>query len=119
LNDKERSIRGSRILVIGAAYKPGVSDIRGAPTIEIMDRLAVLGADIGYSDPHVPQLKTSNGLSFRSVPLDTATVTGTDLVVVATYHKTVDWSLLAEHGSLILDARGVHELRGLSTVHIL
>jgi len=69
LNDIGRSMRGSRILLVGVAYKPNIGDVRESPAIEVADRLLSRGALVRYVDPHVESLSTHGGVSLRAVEL--------------------------------------------------
>jgi UDP-N-acetyl-D-glucosamine dehydrogenase len=103
LNDAGRPVHGSRILILGVAYKAGVGDLRESPALKIIDLLRARGADLGYHDPHVPEL-ADRGL--RSVELEPA-VAEADLVVIVTAHPSVDHAELARRARSVLDLRGV------------
>jgi UDP-N-acetyl-D-glucosamine dehydrogenase len=105
-----RAIKGSRILVLGIAYKKNVDDMRESPAVQIMEQLRDLGALIDYHDPHVPVFPKMREHRFdlRSVPL-TAEMLGTyDAVLLTTDHARVDYALVREHARLIIDTRGVY-----------
>ena len=103
LNDASRSVRGSRILVLGASYKRGVGDIRESPALKIMELLLARGADVVYHDPYVPEL---SGLGLRSVELSEG-LDGADLAVIVTAHPGVDHEAVAASAPLVVDFRGV------------
>jgi UDP-N-acetyl-D-glucosamine dehydrogenase len=103
LNDASRSVRGSRIVVLGASYKRGVGDIRESPALKIMELLLARGADVVYHDPYVPEL---SGLGLRSVELPEA-LDGVDLAVIVTAHPGVDHEAIAASVPLLVDFRGV------------
>jgi UDP-N-acetyl-D-glucosamine dehydrogenase len=103
LNDRGKSIKGSRVAVIGVAYKPGVGDVRESPALKIISLLAKLEADVGYHDPHVPALSDS-GLS--SSPLDEL-VAEADLVLIVTAHPTVDHAEIVSRAEAVVDLRGI------------
>jgi UDP-N-acetyl-D-glucosamine dehydrogenase len=103
LNDAGRPVKGSRIAVIGVAYKPGMGDTRESPALKIIALLAALGADIRYHDPHVPAL-TEPGL--RSQSLDD-TLQDVDLALIVTAHPSVDHDLVARRARIVVDLRGV------------
>jgi UDP-N-acetyl-D-glucosamine dehydrogenase len=109
LNDDGRALRGSRVLVLGVAYKGGVGDIRESPALKLIDILRSRGADVGYHDPYVPEL-SRHGL--RSEELGEA-VEAADLVVLVTAHPSVDHGAVLEGARRLLDLRGV--TRGLET----
>lgn len=108
LNERGKAIKGSRILVLGLAYKKNIDDTRESPAVEIMDLLQARGALIDYSDPHVPVFPRKRNYHFdlQSVPLDVQTVASYDCVVLATDHDGIDYALLQEHAQLIVDTRG-------------
>lgn len=103
LNDAGKPVKGSRILVLGASYKPGVGDIRESPALKIMYLLRALGADLVYHDPHVPELRE---LGMSSVPLQ-GEAAGADLVAIVTAHPNVDYEQLVSEAQLVVDFRGV------------
>jgi UDP-N-acetyl-D-glucosamine dehydrogenase len=103
LNDAFKPVRGSRVLLLGVAYKGGVGDLREAPALKIIRRLRELGADIAYHDPHVPEL-TEHGLA--SVDLDDG-VDSADIVCIVTAHPEVDHERVVREAQLVLDFRGV------------
>jgi UDP-N-acetyl-D-glucosamine dehydrogenase len=107
LNDAGKPVRGSRILVVGVAYKGGVGDMRESPALKILRLLRERGGDVAYHDPHVPALP-DHGL--RSVELP-AGAEGVDLALIVTAHPGVDHRAITEQAQLTLDLRGV--TRGL------
>ena len=107
LNDIGRSMRGSRILLIGVAYKPNIGDVRESPAIEVADRLLSRGALVRYVDPHVASLSVRGGTGLQAVELTAAELEASDLVVITTAHTAIDWALIRERAPLVLDTRGV------------
>lgn len=111
LNDAGRAIRGSNILLIGLAYKKNIADARESPSFEILERLLDLGANLSYHDPHVPVApKTRRHPEFagiHSLELSAETLCAQDAVLIVTDHDAVDYAMLAEHASLVVDTRGV------------
>ncbi len=109
LNERGKAVRGSRVLVLGLAYKKDVGDVRESPAVEMMELLAAKGARVDYSDPHVPEFPRMRRYCFdlKSVPLDAATLASYDLVLLATDHAKFDYRLILEHAPLIVDTRGV------------
>jgi UDP-N-acetyl-D-glucosamine dehydrogenase len=103
LNDVSKPVRGSRVLLLGVAYKAGVGDLREAPALKIVRRLRELGADIAYHDPHVPEL-AEHGL--QSVDLDDE-VAAADVVCIVTAHPEIDYEGVVREAQLVLDLRGV------------
>ncbi|HSG12480.1 MAG TPA: nucleotide sugar dehydrogenase [Gaiellaceae bacterium] len=100
-HSKERSLKGSRILVLGVAYKPDIADVRESPAVKIISLLRGAGAEVAYHDPHVPSLD-ENGLAMESVALEPS---GYDCVVVVTNHSEIDYDRLVEESSLVVDLR--------------
>jgi UDP-N-acetyl-D-glucosamine dehydrogenase len=103
LNSQGKAVHGSRIVLLGVAYKPGVADLRQSPALKILKLLAESGADLAYHDPHVPQLPEA---SLSSVSLDEV-LDGADLVVIVTAHKEIDYATVVAESPLVLDFRGV------------
>ena len=110
LNDRGRSVKGSKVLVLGIAYKKNVDDMRESPSVELMEILRDKGAEIAYSDPHVPVFPKMREHYFdlKSMPLDAASIASYDLLLLATNHDAFDYDLIREHARLIVDTRGVY-----------
>jgi UDP-N-acetyl-D-glucosamine dehydrogenase len=110
LNQRQRSVRGSRVLVLGIAYKKDVEDMRESPSVELMEILRGKGALVHYSDPHVPVFPRMRDHYFdlSSVALSPQSIASYDLLLLATGHSTFDYDLIARHASLIVDTRGVY-----------
>ena len=108
LNDHGKAIKGSRILVMGLAYKKNIDDTRESPAVEIMSLLEEKGADIGYSDPHVPVFPRKRDYHFNltSVPLTADTISDYDCIVIATDHDAFDYDALVYNARLVVDTRG-------------
>ena len=108
LNGHSKSVRESNILVLGAAYKKNVDDMRESPSLELIEKLKNLGAKVDYHDPHVPILPKMRhyNLSMESVVYDKETIQEYDCIVIATDHDRVDYSLLNQ-AKLVVDSRGV------------
>nr|WP_247723128.1 nucleotide sugar dehydrogenase [Pseudomonas chengduensis] len=108
LNDHGKAIKGSRILVLGLAYKKNIDDSRESPAVEIMELLQAKGAIIAYSDPHIPTFpkKRDHHFDLQSVPLSAQTLEDFDCVVLATDHDGFDYELLQSQAHLIVDTRG-------------
>ncbi|OFW49755.1 MAG: UDP-N-acetyl-D-glucosamine dehydrogenase, partial [Actinobacteria bacterium RBG_16_67_10] len=100
-HSRQRSLKGSRILVLGVAYKPDISDTRESPAVKLISLLHNAGADVDYHDPHVPSF-TENGVEMSSVPLDAGAY---DCVVVVTNHSGIDYERLVDDANLVVDLR--------------
>jgi UDP-N-acetyl-D-glucosamine dehydrogenase len=108
LNELGKPLRGSRVLVIGLAYKPDVDDVRETPAAEIIKLLFEHGADVGYHDPHVPLfagMRKYREYHMHSTPLTPATVQAADCVLIVTNHAAIDWAMIAAHARLVVDSR--------------
>jgi UDP-N-acetyl-D-glucosamine dehydrogenase len=117
LNGARRSVNGSRVLVLGVAYKKDIDDLRESPALDIIRLLQDKGAEIEYHDPFCAEIRDDGhtplrGLPLRSVPLTPETLGAVDTVVVVTDHTAVDYALVARHAPLVVDTRGV--MRGHS-----
>lgn len=108
LNLRKKSINGSRILVLGIAYKKNVDDMRESPSVFLMEKLRDLGADIAYSDPHVPVFPKMREHHFdlSSVPLSPASIADYDCVLLATDHDKFDYAMIKANAKLVVDSRG-------------
>lgn len=108
LNDRRKCVNGSRVLVLGIAYKANVDDMRESPSVIIMDKLRQLGADISYSDPHIPKFPKVRHHSFdlESVDLTPESLSDFDCILLATDHEEFDFDMIRNHARLIVDARG-------------
>jgi UDP-N-acetyl-D-glucosamine dehydrogenase len=104
LNRRGRGIRGSKVLVLGVAYKPDIDDVRESPSLDILERLREKGARIDYSDPHVPSIDFF-GRRMKSVPLTPARLRAYDCVVIATPHKAFRWAPVVRSARVIVDTR--------------
>ncbi len=110
LNERGRSLKGAKVLVLGIAYKKNVDDMRESPAVELMELLRDKGAMVEYSDPHVPVFPKMREHSFdlKSVDLSPALIARYDLVLLATDHTKFDYDMLQKHAKLIVDTRGVY-----------
>jgi UDP-N-acetyl-D-glucosamine dehydrogenase len=105
-----RPLRGSRVLVLGIAYKKNVDDMRESPAVEMMELLVARGAQVAYSDPHVPVFPRMREHRFdlRSVALTPEAVASYDALLLATNHDAFDYEALRRQARLIVDSRGVY-----------
>lgn len=111
LNAQGKPVKGSRILLVGLAYKPDVDDTRESPTFVVWDRLEALGAEVAYVDPYVPVVPPTREHPHRagtpSVAWDEATLRGFDAAVILTHHRTLAYDDLVAWVPLVVDTRGV------------
>lgn len=110
LNSRSRPVKGSRILILGLAYKKDVDDTRESPSAELIELLVHKGAQVDYSDPYVPVFPRKRNYQYdlASVALTPESLAAYDCVVVATHHQAFDYALIQRHAALIVDARGVY-----------
>jgi UDP-N-acetyl-D-glucosamine dehydrogenase len=102
------SLSGSRILVLGVAYKPDIADMRESPALKIISLLQRAGAEVSYHDPEVPAFE-ENGISLSSVPLEPEAY---DCVVIVTDHSSVDYERLVDEARLVVDLRNATGVNG-------
>jgi UDP-N-acetyl-D-glucosamine dehydrogenase len=108
LNDRKKSIKGSKLLILGVAYKKDVDDLRESPTLKIMQLLQQRGAQLDYNDPYFPQLhkmRHYNYENMKSVPLSPQSIGGYDGVVIATDHSSYDYGAIVDAAKLVVDSR--------------
>ena len=119
LNQRGLAIKGSRILVLGIAYKRNVDDMRESPSVQLMELLRSKGAEIAYSDPHVPRFPSMREHQFdlASVDLSAESVAGFHAVLLATDHAAFDYPMILDNAQLIIDTRGVYRHQATNVVH--
>jgi UDP-N-acetyl-D-glucosamine dehydrogenase len=96
---KQRSLKGSRLLLLGVSYKKDIGDMRESPALKLIHLLGNAGAELAYHDPHVPELPR---LGLASVPLEPAAY---DAVVIVTDHSSIDYEKLVKDAELVVDLR--------------
>jgi UDP-N-acetyl-D-glucosamine dehydrogenase len=104
LNDRERSLRGAGVFVMGVTYKAEVNDVRESPALEIIEMLEKKGARVSYTDPFTPEI-TVNGLKLKSMEATPENISAADCVLILTSHSSFDWGLVAERAKLVVDTR--------------
>ena len=119
LNQRGLAIKGSKILVLGIAYKRNVDDMRESPSVQLMELLRSKGAEIAYSDPHVPRFPSMREHQFdlASVDLSAESVAGFHAVLLATDHAAFDYPMILDNAQLIIDTRGVYRHQATNVVH--
>jgi UDP-N-acetyl-D-glucosamine dehydrogenase len=109
LNDRSKAVKGSKVLILGLAYKPNVDDDRESPSYVLMDLLKERGAAVAYHDPYVPVIRPTrehpHWVGTPSVPWNRETIQGFDAVLLATNHQSVNYQELAEWAPCIIDTR--------------
>jgi UDP-N-acetyl-D-glucosamine dehydrogenase len=107
LNDRGRSVKGSKVLVLGLAYKPDIADVRESPSFELIELLLDRGADVQYTDPFVSKTRPMRkyNLDMRSVDLTPSSIASFDCVLVSTNHSSFDYAMIAKHAKLVVDTR--------------
>jgi len=115
LNRHQKSVRGSRIHVLGVAYKAGVNDIRESPALNIMKMLRDKGATLSYSDPFIPVVR-EEGIELDSLDLKNGTLKGVDCVAILTAHPGVDYDAVVKAAPLVVDTRNA--LQGCKAEHV-
>lgn len=108
LNERGKSLKGSKVLVLGLAYKKDVDDVRESPSVTLIELLQQAGAKVSYHDPHIPvakPMREHNITHMKSVPLTPASLKSYDCVLIATDHTRVDYDMVCEHAPLVVDTR--------------
>ena len=111
LNDQQKSVKGSKILILGVAYKKDIDDMRESPALSVIDLLRSRGADVVYHDPFVPEVTfdhaytIGDGDPLRNQELTDDLLRESDCVIICTEHSTVDYKRVCELGKLIVDTR--------------
>lgn len=118
LNGKKKSLNGSKVLVLGLAYKPDIDDVRESPSLELIELLKAGGAKVDYNDPYLPKTHKMReyDLKMKSVPLTAAKVKSYDCVLISTNHSDYDYRWIVKNAQLVVDTRnataGVKSGRG-------
>lgn len=107
LNEKKKSLKGSKVLVLGLAYKPDIDDVRESPSLELIELLQEKGAKVDYNDPYIPQTHKMReyDLKMKSRPLSAAMLRGYDCVLISTNHSDYDYKWIVKHAKLVVDSR--------------
>ncbi len=106
LNDQKKSVNGSKVLLLGLAYKRGTSDWRESPSVEVAERLAAGGAEVSVCDPLIAEVNTEH-LEFPLVPFESEVLGAADLVIVLVDHQEFDPAVIAEHAALVFDTKNL------------
>ena len=127
LNDAEKAVKGSKVLLLGVAYKRDVDDVRESPALSIIDRLRAKGANVRYHDPFVKELNfedahiEASGEPLSSMPLSDDELKSTDCVIIVTDHSEIDYKRVCSLAPLIVDTRNAlnGELRSASKARVI
>ena len=113
LNDQSKSLKGSKVIVLGLAYKKNVDDPRESPSIKLLELLQAKGAEIAFSDPYIPVFPRMREHYFdlKSTPLTEETLSSADCILISTDHDDFDYDLIQKHSKLIVDTRGRYQQR--------
>jgi UDP-N-acetyl-D-glucosamine dehydrogenase len=117
LNGVGKSVKGSRILVLGVAYKPDVSDLRESPALDVIGLLGQKGARVTYHDPYVPEVK-HDSWNLRCVPNLQAALKSADCVIITTHHSVYDWDMVLRTSRLIVDTRNALGAKGKASAKV-
>jgi UDP-N-acetyl-D-glucosamine dehydrogenase len=110
----QRAMKGSKILVLGVAYKPDIADMRESPAVKLISLLVNAGADVSYHDPHVPAFE-EHGMRMESVPYEP---TAYDCVVIATDHRSIDYEQLVDDAAVVVDLRNATGAKGAASPNV-
>jgi UDP-N-acetyl-D-glucosamine dehydrogenase len=105
MNERGKTLKGSHCLVLGAAYKPEIDDIRESPALDVIGLLQNMGAIVEYHDPYIPVIKTHDDIEMSSVVDLMAAVRAADVVVIVTDHRVYDYKAILESAAFIFDSR--------------
>ncbi|MCX6349693.1 MAG: nucleotide sugar dehydrogenase [Candidatus Aureabacteria bacterium] len=120
LNEEGRSLKGSRVLLIGAAYKKDVDDMRESPSLRLIELLRERGASVEYHDPFIPVLPPTRKYQYKmkSVALSPKSLKETDVVLISTDHSSVDYGLIGEYARLVVDTRNAMARAGKAKARV-
>jgi len=104
LNDFKKPLNGSKVLLLGAAYKKDIDDLRESPTLKVIEHLEKRNAKVSYNDPYIPEF-THNGKHYVSVELTEETLKDTDIVIITTDHSKYDYEFIVKNAKVVFDTR--------------
>ena len=106
-SDRSKSLKGSKVLVLGLAYKKDIDDLRESPSIELIELLRAKGAKVDYNDPFIPRThkQRMHDLKMRSKPLSTRMLRSYDVVLISTDHSVYDYDWIVQNAQLVVDTR--------------
>lgn len=120
LNEKSKTLKGAKVLILGAAYKKNIDDMRESPSLKLLEILFRKGANAKYHDPFIPKLPATRKYNFEmeSVELTPQNLKSFDVVLVSADHDDVDYALIEKHANLIVDTRNVFAKHGINSPKI-
>ena len=120
LNKNKKALNGSKILILGVAYKKNIDDMRESPSLKLIEILREKGADVDYSDPFIPKLPSTRKYNFdmSSVELTEDNLKSYDLILLSTDHDNYNYEFILKNSKLIIDTRNAFEKRGLTSKKI-
>jgi len=120
LNDIGKTLKGSKVLILGASYKKNIDDMRESPSLKLIEILREKGAEVDYSDPYVIKLPPTRKYKYdmSSIELTVDNINNYDLLLLSTDHDNFDYNFIAKHAQMIVDTRNAFESRGIKTSNI-
>jgi len=120
LNNHNKALNGTHVLILGASYKKDIDDMHESPTLKLIEILKSKRAEVDYSDPYVPKLLPSRHFNFdmSSVEITKESLLKYDIVLLSTDHTIFDYKFIAENGKLIVDTRNSFEKNGIKKNNI-
>ncbi len=107
LNDESKSVRGSKIVVLGVAYKRDIDDVRESPALDVISLLQDRGAEVVFHDPYVAKVRLEDEEIMERTDFSEALLESADCVVIVTDHSAYDWQQILDHSRLVVDTRHV------------
>lgn len=104
LNEYKKALNGSKVLLLGAAYKKDIDDLRESPVLKVIENLEKVKAEIIYNDPYIPEFKHRE-TQFKSIELNEKTIADADIVIITTDHSDYDYDFVVKHAKVVLDTR--------------
>jgi UDP-N-acetyl-D-glucosamine dehydrogenase len=112
LNDDSKAVRGSKVVVLGVAYKRDVDDVRESPALDVISLLEQRGAQVSFHDPHIAQVRLEDQAIMKRSDYSDALLEAADCVVIVTDHSAYDWQHILDHSRLVVDTRNATHAYG-------